>query len=87
MIRGLYEGDIRVKQLLAIFFHKLVTNSRGKEEVREVLKRYGGRSTKAVVTAIVSCKNGRVQGSRWMVLGGAGKPDLKVKELTKYPKI
>ena len=55
MIRGLYEGDIRVKQLLAIFFHKLVTNSRGKEEVREVLKRYGGRSTKAVVTTIVSC--------------------------------
>ena len=79
---GQKPGKLSVEQI-----HKLVTNSRGKEEVREVLKRYGGRSTKAVVTAIVSCKNGRVQGSRWMVLGGAGKPDLKVKELTMYPKI
>ena len=61
--------------------HKLVTDSRGKEEVREVLKRFGGRSTKAAVTTIISCKNGRIVGSRWMVLGGAGKPDLKVKEL------
>ena len=74
---GQKPGKLSVEQI-----HKLVTNSRGKEEVREVLKKYGGRSTKAVVTAIVSCKNGRVQGSRWMVLGGAGKPDLKVKELT-----
>ena len=36
---------------------------------------------KAAVTTIVSCKNGRVQeGPRWMVLSGAGKPDLEVNE-------
>ena len=73
---GKKPGKLAVEQI-----HKLVTDTRGKEEVREVLKRFGGRSNKAAVTIIVSCKNGRIQGSRWMVLGGAGKPDLKVKEL------
>ena len=57
-------------------------SSRGKEEMRRVLKGFGGKSTKATVTMVVTCMNGRVQGSRWMILGGAGKPDLRVKELT-----
>ena len=62
--------------------HKLVTDSRRKEAVREVLKRFGGRLSKATVTRIVSCMNGRVQDSRLRVLGRAGKPELKVKELS-----
>ena len=62
--------------------HKLTTSGRGKAEVREVLKRFGGKTNKSVVAVIVSHRNGRVLGSRWAVLGGAGKPDLKVKDLT-----
>ena len=46
-----------------------------------MLKRFGGRSNKAAVTTIVSCKKGRVQeGSRCIVLSGAEKPDLEVNE-------
>ena len=56
---GKKPGKLTVEQI-----NKLVTDSRGKEEMREVLKRFGGRSKKAAVTRIVSCKNGRLQGSR-----------------------
>ena len=73
---GKRPGKLTVEQI-----HKLTISSRGKEELRRVLKGFGGKSTKATVTMVVTCMNGRVQGSRWMVLGGAGKPDLKVKEL------
>ena len=74
---GKKPGKLAVEQI-----HKLVTDSRRKEEVREVLKRFGGRLSKATVTRIVSCMNGRVQDSRWRVLGRSGKPELKVKELS-----
>ena len=74
---GKRPGKLTVEQI-----HKLTISSRGKEEMRRVLKGFGGKSTKATVTMVVTCMNGRVQGSRWMILGGAGKPDLRVKELT-----
>ena len=61
--------------------HKLTVDSRGSKEVRETMKRFGGRDSKSVVTILISHTNGRVVGSRWMVLGGAGAPELKVSEL------
>ena len=62
--------------------HRLTTSGRGKAETREALRRFGGKTNKSVVAVIVSHRNGKVLGSRWTVLGGAGKPDLKVKDLT-----
>ena len=51
------------RKLTAEQIHKLVIDSRGKEEVREMLKKFGDRCNKDAVTTIVSCKNGRAQGS------------------------
>lgn len=68
------------RKLTAEQIHKLVIDSRGKEEVREMLKKFGDRSNKDAVTTIVSCKNGRAQGSRGIELLRAGNPDLKVRK-------
>ena len=62
--------------------HRLTVDSRGSKEVREAVKRFGGRDSKSVVTILVSHTNGKIVGSKWMVLGGAGAPELKVSELT-----
>ena len=67
---GKRPGKLTVEQI-----HKLTISSRGKEEMRRVLKGFGGKSTKATVTMVI-------KGSRWTILGGAGKPDQRVKELT-----
>ena len=73
---GVRPGVLRPEHI-----HKLTVDSRGSKEVREAVKRFGGRDSKSVVTILVSHTNGKITGSRWMVLGGAGAPELKVSEL------
>ena len=73
---GVRPGVLRPEHI-----HKLTVDSRGSKEVRETMKRFGGRDSKSVVTILISHTNGKVVGSRWMVLGGAGAPELKVSEL------
>ena len=69
------------RKLTAEQIHNLVIDSRGKENLREVLKRFGDRSNKDAVTTIVSCKNGRAQGSWGIAPCRAENPDLKVRKL------
>ena len=75
-VAGVILGVLRPEHI-----HKLTVDSRGSKEVRETMKRFGGRDSKSVVTILISHTNGKVVGSRWMVLGGAGAPELKVSEL------
>ena len=74
-------AGIRPGVLRPDHIHKLTVDSTGSKEVREVVKRFGGRDSKSVVTILVSHTNGKITGLRWMVLGGAGAPELKVGEL------
>ena len=74
-------AGVRPGVLRSEHIHKLTVDSRGSKEVRETMKRFGGRDSKSVVTILISHTNGKVVGSRWMVLGGAGAPELKVSEL------
>ena len=59
---------------------KLVTPV-GKVELRNSLKGFGLGSTKAAGTMVVKVANGKVQGSAWHLMGGAGTARVKVKDL------
>ena len=59
---------------------KLTVSSAG-GDVRRCLKTFGLGSSKAAGTVVVKVRNGKVEGSAWKLLGGAGKARVKVCDL------
>ena len=59
---------------------KLTVSSAG-GDVRKTLKSFGLGMSKAGGTVIVKVANGRVEGSAWKLLGGAGKARIKICDL------
>ena len=56
---------------------KLVTPSAGEEEIWNSLKKFGLKTTKAVGTVVVTCRNGKAEGSYWELIGGASVVRIK----------
>lgn len=59
---------------------KLTTSSAG-GDVRKALKSFGLGTSKAGGTVVVKVRDGKVEGSAWKLLGGAGKARVKVCDL------
>ena len=59
---------------------KLTTSSAG-GDVRKALKSFGLGTSKAGGIVIVKVRDGKVEGSAWKLLGGAGKARVKVCDL------
>ena len=51
---GVRPGVLRPEHI-----HKLTVDSRGSKEVRETMKRFGGRDSKSVVTILITHTKGR----------------------------